>query len=42
MVKSKKQVQNISKDGDFFLSPRKIFRKKYATPGGGMRCDPSQ
>ena len=41
MVRSIKQDQDISKDGEFFFKSKENV-KKYATPGGGLRCDPSQ
>ena len=38
-----KRDQDSSKDGElFFLEKFKKNVKKYATPGGGLQCDPSQ
>ena len=42
MVKSIKQDQDISNDKDFFFFIYEKCLKKYATPGGGLQCDPSQ
>ena len=41
MVKSVKQGQVISKYGEFFLKVQLKYWE-YATPGGGLQCDPGQ
>ena len=42
MVKSVKQDQVITKDGEIFRKVQVKCKKKYATPGGGLQFDPGQ
>ena len=42
VVKSVKQYQDFTKDGEMFWKVSKWNVEKYAAPGRGLQCDPCQ